>query len=580
MNKLNLRLILAFLCIPFILLAQNGNLTQEKNGMVTTAHPLATEAALEILHLGGNAVDAAVAAAFAVGVVEPDGSGIGGGGGMVIYLKEKNKSFYINYYAQAPADVPEKFDSKVSRHTGLSIGIPGTVAGLTLAHKKFGTLPLSVILKPAIRYAENCFPIDATLSSLILDNNETLGLDSATATIYLEDAFPKMEGEILIQKDLAKTLRAISERGSDGFYKGEVAASMAEGIKKRNGRISVEDFANYEAVLTEPLKGTYRGYEVLSAANPQSGASIIQGLNMLELMDFETMGHYTKSANTAHMMAETFRKVYTDRDAFVGDPDYVKIPTDGIMSKEFARKRYQDIDPTAPVPVKYRDTEAGNPWDFQKHKKKKKKNSVAYLDLSDDQIENNHYEVEHNGETTHLSIIDKDGNAVSLTQTLGTFFGSAQTVNGVLFNCAISNFSSNDKSSNALGSNKQPRSSIAPTLILKDNKPFMIIGTPGGSRILATVLQVIVNVIDFDMNAEEANTEARIYCQKWVDYLHLESGVDAKVIDQLREMGHAVQVHQGKDLFFGGVHMVLVDPVTGEYSGSADVRRGGNATGY
>lgn len=580
MNKLNFRLVLVFLCIPFILLAQNKNLAQGKNAMVTTAHPLATEAALEILHLGGNAVDAAVAAAFAVGVVEPDGSGIGGGGGMVIYLKEKNKSFYINYYAKAPADVPEKFDSKVSRHTGLSIGIPGTVAGLTLAHKKFGTLPLSVILKPAIRYAENGFPIDATLSSLILDNTETLGLDSATAAVYLEDGFPRMEGDILVQKDLAKTLHAISDKGRDGFYKGDVAASMAEGIKKRNGRISTEDFANYEAVLTEPLKGTYRGYEILSAANPQSGASIIQGLNMLELMDLREMGHYTKSVNTAHMMAETFRKVYTDRDAFVGDPNFIETPTAGIMSKDFAKKRYNDINPDAPVPAIYRDTEVGNPWDFQKPKKKHKKNRVAYQEISDVQVENNIYDVEHNGETTHLSIIDKDGNAVSLTQTLGTFFGSAQTVNGVLFNCAISNFSSNNKSTNALGSNKQPRSSIAPTLILKDSKPFMIIGTPGGSRIIATVLQVIVNVIDFDMNAEEANSVARIYCQRWVDYLHLESDVDAKVIDQLKEMGHAVQVHQGKDLFFGGVHMILVDPVTGEYSGSADVRRGGNATGY
>ena len=563
MNTLKFRILLISLVFPFILIAQTGNLVQGKNGMVATAHPLASQAAIEMLLKGGNAVDAAIAAAFVIGVVEPDGSGIGGGGGMLIYLKDKNQSFYINYYPRAPKNIPANFNSSNDRLTGKSICIPGTVAGLTLAHKEFGSLPLSTILAPAIRYANDGFAIDATLGSLILENTEALSMNKGTSSVYLEEGFPRMEGQILIQKDLAKTLTEISKKGFKGFYKGSIAKAMVEGINKGGGNFILKDFKNYRAELTMPVKGTYRGYEILSASNPQSGVSIVEGLNILENVDLSSMGHFTKNAKTLHLLAETFRKIYTDRYYFIADPAFVDVPMKGLLSKEFALERFKAINLLMPVPAKYRDTEIGNP--------------IKYQNIED--TDKNLIDAERNGETTHLCVIDKDGNAVSLTQTLGTFFGSGQIVNGVLFNCAITNFSGANNP-NSLQSEKQPRSSIAPSIVLKDNKPFLVIGTPGANRIISTVLEVMVNILDFNMNAEEANIAPRFYTQKFEDYLHVESGVGQDIIDQLTKMGHPIRVYDGVDLFFGGVQLITIDPQTGIYTGSADVRRGGLAIGY
>lgn len=563
MNTLKFRILLISLVFPFILIAQTGNLVQGKNGMAATAHPLASQAAIEMLQKGGNAVDAAIAATFVIGVVEPDGSGIGGGGGMLIYLKDKNQSFYINFYPRAPENIPANFNSSNDRLTGKSICIPGTVAGLTLAHKEFGSLPLSTLLGPAIRYANDGFAIDATLGSLILDNSEALTKNKATASVYLDEGFPKMEGEILIQKDLAKTLSVISKKGFKGFYKGSIAKDMVEGINEGGGNFTLDDFKNYQAELTEPVKGIYRGYEIISAANPQSGVSIIEGLNILENADLNRMGHYTKNAKTLHLLAETFRKIYTDRYYFIADPGFVDVPMKGLLSKEFALERYNAINPSMPVPAKYRDTEIGNP--------------IKYQNIED--TDKNLIDVERHGETTHLCVIDKDGNAVSLTQTLGTFFGSGQIVNGVLFNCAITNFSGANNP-NSLQSKKQSRSSIAPSIVLKDNKPFLVLGTPGANRIISTVLEVMVNILDFNMNAEEANMAPRFYTQKFEDYLHVEAGVGQEIIDELTKMGHSIRVYDGVDLFFGGVQLITIDPQTGMYTGSADIRRGGLAIGY
>lgn len=592
---------LVFLYVPFILTAQNSSLVSGENGMVATAHPLATQVAIEILQEGGNAIDAAVAAAFAIGVVEPDGSGIGGGGGMVVFMNEENKSYYIDYYATSPSKTPNRFEASKSRHTGIPICVPGTVAGLTFAHEKFGSLPLSRLLQPAIRMAEQGFPIDATLGTLILDNTEILGIDKNTAAVFLDGDFPKMEGEILIQKDLAATLKEISEKGRDGFYKGAIAESMVAGIKERGGTVSLKDLENYQVKISDPLYGTYRGFDVLGAQAPQSGASIIQGLNILENVNLEELGHYTENSKTLHIIAETFRKVYTDRYYFIGDPEYSNVPINGIISKDYAKSRFDAINQFYPDPPRYRDTEMGTPAKYEKSKDKVVKSNRQY-DFSDEDddfsfndfdefdswdknkssftlVDSVYEDVEFDGSTTHLSVVDKHGNAVSLTQTLGTFFGSAQTVNGILFNNAMANFSSSDNP-NILRKNKTPRSSISPTIILKDGNPYIVIGTPGGSRIIATVLQVIVNIVDFEMNVEEANRAPRFFTQKWEDYLHVESGVGEDIIDELNKMGHSVRVHEGTDLFFGGVQMIFVDPETGKYYGSADIRRGGNAIGY
>jgi gamma-glutamyltranspeptidase/glutathione hydrolase len=531
--------------------------------MVATAHPLASEAALEMLQQGGNAVDAAVAAAFAIGVVEPDGSGLGGGGGMVIYLGDQQESYYINYYARASEKGSESgYRGSRDAATAKSICVPGTVAGLLMAHESFGSLPRKVVMAPAIRYARDGFSIDATLATLILDNIDKVLTDETTTAIFCEDGFPRMEGDVIVQEELARTLSIIAEEGKEGFYSGLLTQEMVDGIAEKGGVLTMHDFASYKAVLTKPLEGTYRGYDILTANVPQSGVSLIEALNILENVKLGSAPHYSASAKMLHLIAEAERYTYADRTAYLGDPDVVDIPLEGLLSKKYARKRYRQINRKQLDPPEYRDVEAGNPWPYNDPPGR----------TTDEQ---------QGGHTTHLSVIDKDGNAVSLTQTLGLFFGSGQTVNGVLFNCAMTNFSyRSENSPNLYADGKQSRSSIMPTIILKDGKPFLVVGSPGAARIITTVIEVVLNVIDYEMNVTEANLAPRFFVRDSEDYLYLESGILPEVRTELEDMGHKLRVIEGIDLFFGGVQMIMVDPVTGVYQGSADRRRGGVALGY
>ncbi len=556
-----------FLILIFHPVAQGQSMVPctGRNGMVATAHPLASAAALEMLKNGGNAIDAAVAAAFAIGVVEPDGSGLGGGGGMVIYLRKEKKSVFINYYGRSSENASSA-DFKIRRddYSAKAIEIPGTVAGLLLAHEKFGSLPLQQILKPAISYAENGFAIDGTLAKLILDNVENITKDSVTASIFLQDGFPRMEGETLLQKDLAEVLKTIMLKGKDGFYKGKLAQAFVKGIRDRGGVLTEKDFSSYEAELTKPLEGNYRGYDILTANLPQSGISLIEGLNMLENFDLKSGGHFSESAKTLHIIAEVDKLIYADRYEYLGDPDFVTVPVKGLTSKEYARARFSSINQSKLDPPTYREATYGDPSEYNNAGKPEK---VLELESS-------------GGHTTHLSVIDKDGNAVALTQTLGLFFGSGQTVSGVLFNNAMTNFSYNVENVNYIQNSKRCRSSITPTIILKNDNPYLIVGSPGASRITTTLIELVVNIIDFGMDVNEANIAPRFYCQKFEDFLHVESGIKPEVRAELEKMGHTIKVYEGIDLFFGGAQMIFVDPVTGEYAGSADKRRGGIAMGY
>jgi gamma-glutamyltranspeptidase/glutathione hydrolase len=536
-----------------------------KNGMVATAHPLASAAALEMLKSGGNAVDAAVAAAFAIGVVEPDGSGLGGGGGMVIYLNKEKKPYFINYYGRSSENASTiDFVSSRDGHTAKSIGVPGTVAGLLLAHERFGSLPLKKILEPAVNYAENGFQVDKTLAKLILDNVEIIMNDSVTASIFLQDGFPRMEGDLLVQKDLAAVLKTIAREGRKGFYEGKYAREFIKGIHDRGGVLTLNDFSSYRAKLLKPLEGTYRGYDILTANVPQSGISLIEGLNMLENYDLRASGHYSESARTLHIMAETDKLIYADRYEYLGDPDFVSVPVTGLTSKEYAKVRFNSINQFKLDPPAYRAAQPGDPSEYNKIRKKE-----PVPELESEQ-----------GHTTHLSVIDKDGNAVALTQTLGLFFGSGKVVSGVLFNDAMTNFSYNVENVNYIQNRKQCRSSITPTIVLKNDRPFLVLGSPGASRITSTLIELIVNVIDFGMDVDEANLAPRFYCQKFEDFLYMESGIKEEVRDELEKMGHKIKVYEGTDLFFGGAQMIYINPVTGEYFGSADKRRGGIAEGY
>ena len=629
-------------------IAMRGQVATSTEAMVATAHPLASQAALEMLRKGGNAVDAAVAAAFAIGVVEPDGSGIGGGGGMLIYLAKEKKSFFINYYQQASENIESvSYNSKTDNRSAKAVTVPGTVDGLVTALQRYGTLPLPTVLEPAIRYAEEGFPVDETLAKIFLDNSDLLSKYESTANIFLNDGFPFGEGDIVKQTDLARTLRIISEQGRAGFYEGPVAEAMVKEVTEHGGALTMNDLKNYRSEIGEPVRGSYRGFQVLSAIPPLSGISIVQALHMLENENMKKLGHFSESAEALHIMAETMRRVYADRIAHIEDPRFSSVPSIGMTSKGFARARYNDINRAIADPPEYRATKAGNPFNFntaaeetqpqqkqaasddtktdviddqddegvssyQKYgddlfdswgSKKSKKSPVqketkrpAADDTPagpDDIVDDPEFQVMgsemssdeliaeaagEGGHTTHLCVVDKDGNAVSLTQTLGTFFGSGLNVEGILLNTSMSNFATSS-AMNSIQPNKRPRSSIAPTILLSGDKPFLVVGSPGAGRIIATVVQVISNIVDYNMDAGAANTAPRFFCQKFDDYLYVESRIPESVRDAIARKGHPVSVRGDYDLFFGGVQLIVVDPVTGIMSGSADPRRGGAAMG-
>ncbi|MBW7888154.1 MAG: gamma-glutamyltransferase family protein [Bacteroidetes bacterium] len=658
-SKMFLYLFLLFLFVaPLYTQQENsaakGEVAVGTQGMATTAHPLASKAAIEMLKRGGNAVDAAVAAAFAIGVVESDGSGIGGGGAMVVYLQKEKKSIFINYYQQTSENVNSvNYNPKTDSKSAKAILVPGTVAGLTEALRLYGTLPLSVVLQPAVEYAEQGFPIDETLARIILDNNEVLQRYPATASIFMPDGFPLAEGDTLRQPDLAKTLKHIAAEGKKGFYEGPIAEALVKGVTENGGALTMNDLKNYQVHISEPVRGSYRGYEIVAAGPPQSGVSIIEAMNILENANLKKMGNYVTSTQSAHLIAETMRKIYADRSAFIQDQRFGYVPVNGLESKAFARSRYDDINMAAADPSDYRKTKPGNPSAFddkrpaskkfkeadvkeknntdeinddpdeerssygksteelfdrwggrKKQLKQEQKNTVESkeeektpqgdneIDDSDapefqsyyhDPMENDPLLVENifegGGHTTHLSVVDKEGNAVSLTQTLGTFFGSGLVVEGVLLNCSMANFSTTS-AVNSIEPNKQPRSSIAPTIILKNGKPFMTVGSPGATRIEATIILLIINAIDYGLDAGEANRAPRFFCQKFDDYLHLESRISEEVKEGLKKKGHRLREYGDFDLFFGGAQIIMIDQSTNTLYGSADPRRGGVAIGY
>jgi gamma-glutamyltranspeptidase/glutathione hydrolase len=546
--------------------------------MIATAHPLATQAGMEMFQKGGNAIDAAVAAAFAIGVVEPDGSGLGGGGGMLIRRKD-GSAVYINYYGQSSSKVMDVgFVYGKDNQTAKAILIPGTVAGLAAALHQYGTLPLSTVLQPAICYAEKGFPIDETLSKIILDNTNLVQSHSATASVYLQDGFPRTEGDTVHQDNLAKTLRAIAQQGPAAFYAGPVAKAIADEVVKCGGMMTVEDLATYHPTITEPLTARYRGFAVLSAPPPHSGITVIEALNILQNADLKGLGYYANSAESFHLLAETLRRAYADRTAFLADPRFESVPVKGLLSPAFARSRFDDISMTAVSPPEYRQTTTGTPLKFEVDEPKPAAADSSGKGVGLGSPDPGKVFEPVGGHTTQISVMDREGNLVSLTQTLGTFFGSGVTASGVLLNNGMSNFASTARV-NVVQPNKQPRSSIAPSILLKDGKPFMVVGSPGAARIPATVVTLIVNAVDYGLDAEKTNSAPRFLCQRSDQYLSLEARFTTETQDGMKKKGHQLRLYDDFDLFFGGAQIILVDP-SGTMYGSADPRRGGTAMGY
>jgi gamma-glutamyltranspeptidase/glutathione hydrolase len=536
-----------------------------QNGMAAAAHPLAAEAGIEILKAGGNAVDAGVATAFAIGVVEPNASGLGGEGMIVIYLADGEKAAVIDYRSTSPATAAEAFAGKGTPGTGWpSVATPGLVAGLASALEQYGTMTLAEVLQPAIRLAEEGFPIGATLAQCIEDKYETILEDPGLAATFLDDGLPPLEGWVLVNPGLAWSLRKIAEEGPDAFYHGEIAEKIVAASEANGGYITLDDLANYRAVTRWPARGNYRGYDIFSAPPPVGGATLVEVLHIAE--NFDIGADAFPNAQSIHYLSESIKPAFRDYRKYVCDPDFVYVPVQEMTSKDYARERALQINPDRMTPAD--DIEAG---EFPK------KAALAPTGTEGAQYES--------PSTTHMSVIDKDRNMVAITQTISSFFGAGVMVEdtGVILNNEMANFTTAMTSGNSIAPNKRMRTQIAPTLVLRDGKPFLSIGTPGAGRIVPTLSQLLINMIDFDMGLQEAINAPRFYVREGRDTFQYEPRFPENVLEDLRKMGYPIDEDSARgeyDLYFGGAQGVMVDPETGELVGAADPRRDGAAVGY
>lgn len=523
-----------------------------KTGMVAAANRLATKVGVEVLKKGGNAVDAAVAAAFALGVVEPFASGIGGGGFMLIYIAKSNSVVTIDYRETAPLEAGAKMyqtqSGKVMRdrmktgHT--AVAVPGTVAGLALALEKYGTMDLKRVLAPAVQIAENGYEVGELLHGMMKSNSQKLSKYPAAARIYLKDGLPYKVGDRLFLEDLARTYRLIAKDGPEAFYKGIIAEAI-ENEMKGKGLITSEDLAAYKAVFRNPVEGSYRGYRIFSMGPASSGGThIIELLNILEGFDINDLGLNTPKSIS--IMAEAMGRAFSDRARFMGDPDFVKIPLKDLLSKEYAGKLRKGIN------------------------KDKADEKAAFGDR----------DVHESDQTSHLSVVDKEGNMVALTQTINSFFGSGVVVpgTGILLNNEMNDFDPEGGSPNSIEPGKRPVSNMAPTLVLKDGKPYLTIGMPGATRIISVMPQILMNLIDHQMNIQEAINAPKVHSMTG-NKIFIESRIPQKVRKDLVRKGYGLVVKKDFDLYFGGAQGIMIDR-SGALHGAADPRREGFVIGY
>ncbi|HEY5166777.1 MAG TPA: gamma-glutamyltransferase [Pseudolabrys sp.] len=538
------------------------------NGIVVAQESRAARIGVEILDRGGNAVDAAVAVGFALAVTYPRAGNIGGGGFMVIHLAKNdrnldNRDISIDYRETAPAAATENMfldakgepDPAKSRDSGLAIGVPGTVAGLALAQQKYGSgkLSLADLIAPAIDLARKGFPVEDDTADSLPNARERLARWPSAARIFLKDGGqPLQERDRLIQFDLADTLQAIAKEGPRAFYQGRTATQIAAAVLKAGGIMTKDDLAAYRAVERAVVRGSYRGYNIVSMPPPSSGGvHLIEMLNILEGYDLAKLGRGEKSL---HLLIETMKRAYADRAVFMGDPDAIKMPIAGLISKQYAAGLRASIGERATSAA---DIRAGKPADFEGRN------------------------------TTHFSVIDRDGNAVSNTYTLNFSYGLGLVADGtgVLLNNELDDFTAKPGAANAYGlvgfsanlpgPGKRPLSSMTPAIVLKDGKPYLITGSPGGSRIISTVLQVITNVIDFHLPIAEAVSTPRLHHQWQPDEVFAEPDFSFDLLDALKARGHTIVTTQPHT----SANSIEVTP--NGYVGAADTRtRGALAAGY
>jgi gamma-glutamyltranspeptidase/glutathione hydrolase len=530
-----------------------------KKGMVVAAHPEAVKAGLSTLKKGGNAVDAAIATAFTLNAAEPFASGIGGGGFMVIFLANEKKTTVINFREKAPSKAnPSMYleQGKVQdtwrKSHGLAVAVPGTLAGCAYALEKYGTMKLENVLEPGIQIAERGIPVSQTFSQINKDEYEKILLNAGDSSVYLHDGFPYEPGNIYRNPELAQTFKHLISRGWQDFYEGQIAHGIIEAVQQNGGIMSLEDLAGYSPIEQSPLKGTYKDYTLYTVQPPSSGGlHIIQLLNIVAHWPVRDWGF--NSTPYIHHLSEAFRFIFADKARYIGDPDFTSIPVKQLLSEDYASQLASKI----------------HPGHLQE--------TYPYGSFDKNQIAKEN--------TTHLGVIDSQGNIVSLTQSINDFFGSGIVPDGYgfLLNNEMADFSPHPDSVNSPGPYKRPVSSMGPLILFKKDNPFLVLGSPGGTRIFTSLTQIIINVIEFGMSLDEAIEAPRFFTYSSdgvAKSLSVESRISQRILHSLEEIGHIIDIRDVYDRYFGGAQGILIDLNTNVLYGGADSRRDGSGAGY
>jgi gamma-glutamyltranspeptidase / glutathione hydrolase len=567
-------LILYSLCAQFAAAAPMRP-THAQHAMVTSVQELASQAGVEMLRAGGNAVDAAVATGFALAVVHPQAGNLGGGGFLLLHTA-KGKNHFIDFREKAPAAATENMyldaqgnvipeSSKDSSVVGYrAIGVPGTVAGMVYAEKQYGKLSIDKVIAPAIKLARDGFRLTYE-DAQELKNDDYLAQFPESRRIFLRDGNYYHPGEIFRQPELARTLERLA-KDPDTLYHGAMARELAAAIHQGGGLVTAEDLAAYEVKEREPIHGSYRGYDIISAPPPSSGGvALVEILNILEGFDLAKLGN--RSGDAIHLEAEAFRRAFYDRADFLGDPDYAKVPVAQLIDKKYAAAWRDSIDPNHASVSK----DLKRPSFDQLER-------VAQLRPAASESHN----------TTHYSVVDAEGNAVAVTTTLNDTFGSRVTAEGLgfLLNDEMDDFTSKpgipnyygliQGPANAIGPGKRPLSAMTPTIVLKDGNLFLVLGSPGGPRIITIVANILIGVVDFSLDIQEAVNAPRFHQQWLPDEIVVEDRLSPDTMNILRSKGHKLKIEH----FWGDGECIMVDPKTGERLGASDGRNNGKAVGY
>jgi gamma-glutamyltranspeptidase/glutathione hydrolase len=545
------------------------------HAMVASVHEMASRAGVEMMQAGGNAVDAAVATGFALAVVHPQAGNLGGGGFMLIRMAD-GVSHFIDYREKAPAaataDMYLDSHGNVIENASLvgykAVGVPGSVAGLAYAQKTYGKLPLAQVMAPAIKLARDGYALAWEDAQDLRDNDLTKFPESKR--VFQRAGNYYQQGETLRQPELARTLERIA-KNPDEFYHGALARELAAAIQKGGGLITADDLASYEVKEREPIRGTYRDYDIISAPPPSSGGiALLQVLNILEGYELAKLGN--RSAGTIHLTAEAFRRAFYDRAEFLGDPDFAKIPVAQLIDKRYAAGWRESIDPEHASVSK----DLHRPTVFNELERYAESHPATLSSVREPK------------NTTHYSVVDSAGDAVAVTTTLNDTLGSRVTAEGLgfLLNDEMDDFASKQGvpngygliqgPANAIGPGKRPLSAMTPTIVLKDGRLFLVLGSPGGPTIITTVANVLMGVVDFGLDIQESVNAPRFHHQWLSDEIVVEDRISPDTLALLRAKGHKVK----SDHFWGDGECIAIDPKTGERLGASDGRNNGKAVGF